>query len=707
MAVDVLASPPKEDIILCESEVVRVDVFARGAIVTRSITPSRALPKGDAWLKISGITPDASAQSARLALAPSSRALLSLASELHIPLHDTGAAGSQQQLDELNAQLEHLELRLAALSTQRTACAQLSITPQRSVEWREAGPVAMLQRGLGLHGVLDEHIAQLDAQLALLQTQQRELELARRHAQLDLAHASTARSESSEPTWTFLAHVHGDQPVDALQLTYVVERVRWWPLYTLHLREAGLAAEIMMEAVIAQNCGEDWESVALTLSTAELIQDARLPELPALKLGKAQPPKRTGYREVPSGLERLFAGYDRARGVEEINAAASSTAMMRGGLVPTGHVPQKLMDRRQEAQARAPMEAMDLMEDDFEAVDDYYDDDDSSLERASRAPNMEMMKSRSAGILPSLSFGGAPPAAAAPMRSKSKKRAPAPPPPPEPELEPQDAWLDFDSLEMPELHHHARGRLRMRAQPEHHSSRDLDQAEDEAERLGAKDPMYSDRRYEHQFESAMRADLPSDGRLHRVEMQRATGPSTLWWRGVPLERPEVFRMARILNPMEAPLLAGPLDVFVEGSFLLSTQLGHVDRGEQIVVGLGVDDRVKLVRNVRTHEESLGLLGGKTSVAHTVTLTLVSNLPFPARVEVLDRVPVTKQSSLSIEEISSSPTASEYTQIKEGHKIDGGRRWEVDLQAKEERELTLAYTLVFSSREEIQGGNRRD
>src|SRR5262249_42581452 len=107
----------------------------------------------------------------------------------------------------------------------------------------------------------------------------------------------------------------GSGPLSELLLTYVVPATRFWPLYTLRIvegRDAARRATWMIEALVAQRTGEDWREVRLSLSTADLLLDARLPELPSLRLGRAQPPARRGYRSPPAGLDELFAGYERA-----------------------------------------------------------------------------------------------------------------------------------------------------------------------------------------------------------------------------------------------------------------------------------------------------------------------------------------------------------------------------------------------------------
>ena len=50
---------------------------------------------------------------------------------------------------------------------------------------------------------------------------------------------------------------------------------------------------------------------------------------------------------------------------------------------------------------------------------------------------------------------------------------------------------------------------------------------------------------------------------------------------------------------------GPVDVYVEGTLLARANIGHVDKGGVVHVGLGVEDRVRIARNVRMEEEAAG------------------------------------------------------------------------------------------------------
>ena len=55
---------------------------------------------------------------------------------------------------------------------------------------------------------------------------------------------------------------------------------------------------LQLRALIAQRTGEDWRGVHLELSTAAPLSFTELPELSAIRIGRAQPPppRKPGFR---------------------------------------------------------------------------------------------------------------------------------------------------------------------------------------------------------------------------------------------------------------------------------------------------------------------------------------------------------------------------------------------------------------------------
>jgi uncharacterized protein (TIGR02231 family) len=277
-------------------------------------------------------------------------------------------------------------------------------------------------------------------------------------------------------------------------------------------------------------------------------------------------------------------------------------------------------------------------------------------------------------------------------------------------VEPQEAWLDFDRLVLSGPEDPMR-RGRLVRTGENATLASARQAMQQIEAMlpagGLCDPLTSRGHFDHRYDAEGLVLVPSDGLSHRVAVSSTETLPTLRLLTVPRERPEVYREAELKNPCEAPLLAGPVDVYVEGSLLTTATITAIDRGGTLNVGMGVEDRVRVARNVRSDEENVGLLGGSTQLTHQVSIELSSALGQQCVVEVLERLPVSDDKSVSIELASARPEPKEYTQAERGSPIRGGLVWRLLLPAGGKAKIDYQYRILFPARTEIVGGNRRD
>ncbi len=100
--------------------------------------------------------------------------------------------------------------------------------------------------------------------------------------ELDRLRRELKGAQSARPKQRYVATVEvevsqaGDMDVE---LTYMVTGAGWSPLYDLRLKESIL--EVTYLAQVTQNTGEDWNHVALTLSTAQPSLSLTIPEMDA------------------------------------------------------------------------------------------------------------------------------------------------------------------------------------------------------------------------------------------------------------------------------------------------------------------------------------------------------------------------------------------------------------------------------------------
>lgn len=713
-------SPP----VPCPSLIQRVCVHARGALVTRSLSLPEELPDGPCELEVSGLTAQAEPSSFRVELI-GERQVVSLRSDLHLKPRPAASASSFARLEEARRELAELEAR--ALHVQQERGALQSVDPRLRLRRLEGAPGEGVRDALAASALLHELLAAADARVLELTRARRALEREVQDIEAALAGQSSDRHQE---TRRVVLGLRGAGALRALRLTYVVDAARWWPAYCARLQAGGRAGTWAFDALVTQATGEDWSGVELSLSTADLVADARLPELPALRLGKAQPPRPKGYRSPPEGLEALFAGYD-----------AALAEARRGGVPASPY-----QARAQEVYGDPfgdPFGAGGALADDEEADDagacaksypdaadepdgDYFDSEDElEIEECGAPPPPPPGAMPMGGASFSMPSRAPAPKAELSNRSvdKAKKRSAAvggrggkggggglPPEPPAEEVtEAREDWLDFDGLTLVAREGGAqRGKLRKG------SSRPVSPAGQALLAQTGTPPRTRDPReergsFDYRFEAQGTGDVPSALGTTRVRVQEQEVEVRQVLSVAPGIDDAVYREAELRNPLETPLLGGPLDVYLDGSLLTSNRLEKVGRGGVVRFGLGVEERVRVARNARIREETSGLIGKTTSVHHEVRIELRSSLGVAVPIEVRDRVPVVEQGvdDLQVVLVGTQPQAKPYDQLERGARVEGGLLWELELQPGEARELSLDYRLELPAKREVQGGNRRD
>jgi uncharacterized protein (TIGR02231 family) len=215
--------------------------------------------------------------------------------------------------------------------------------------------------------------------------------------------------------------------------------------------------------------------------------------------------------------------------------------------------------------------------------------------------------------------------------------------------------------------------------------------------------------FDYAYSADGRIDVPSDAQFHSVALTSNTTDVDLRYIVVPREDTNVFRIAQLRNPLQAPLLAGPADVYVDGEYILSTNIATVPPKAQMELGLGVEQAIKVARNT-VYEE---VRSGETIVSfnelrHKIKIDIHNYLPRIAKIEVRERLPIPQEGAkVDIRCDRVSPPWEKYEQQERNLPIKGGYRWQVEVPAKEETTLSVDYTIKTFVDSELIGGNRRE
>ncbi len=544
-------------------------------------------------------------------------------------------------------------------------------------------------------------------------------------------------------------HIIPTAPV-RLIVEYMVPGARWAPSYAISLSKDMTQATVAVRASVAQSSGEDWHAAKLTLSTADIQRWTELPELQVLRIGRRQPaPHRRGWRSPPAGAGELYADYDRF-----LAAAPSSTTVTKPAPADIPHEPSPVEDDDELSAglimsegSRGTLTRSGTIQDARKRI--FAQEDRPPPPPPSAAP-MPAMMSRSAPApaqprpASPQSFGapgGAPmPAkAGAPMRGWAASLGGAggggmdgaafgqAAPMPEPEHEAAPEQLAYGDLRMPDPRDPRRGTLIVSQRRERYLemlwvrevTREIDVvalidgAIISAQRAGMSGPpprhhlATSQGGFDYVYAADGAVDIPADGAFHGIPLMARSAPIELGYVVVPRESTDVFRHIKLKNPLDAPLLPGPADIYVGGDYLMSADIRLAAPRGEVKIGLGVEQAIKVSRNTSFAEETAGLMGGSLSLRHEITIEVANRRERAVGVEVQERLPTLREreDEIGLELALVDPPWSAFE--PDDYTLKGGHRWSIQVPPGQQKKLRVVYVIKISAKKELVGGNRRE
>ncbi|AJF68835.1 hypothetical protein SVTN_35460 [Streptomyces vietnamensis] len=557
---------------------------------------------------------------------------------------------------------------------------------------------------LELADFVDERLTGLHARLAELDEA-----LLRVEHEFDVACDRLDRASTDAPSahveTTVCAVLTLDGTTEAeeveLELEYGVPGAVWVPTYRLTHRQGDSGGRLVLRASVAQRTGEDWTGVRVALATADLRRRTDLPALRSIRIGRRQSaPAPSGWREPPSGLADLFSGYEAAgpaplRGGYAVGGAVAGSAALpvaAPASVPPPPPPPAFTGPPQPGAA-------------YGAAPEFLGGGTPDVARAA-APR-PAGRPRAGGGRPG--FGSRPPQAAAPQAPVAPGAAAPPPPPAAGPPQPSGAELDYAALVLagPEEPGARRGRLF----PGSSSDAVADEYRRRAEAVAglplpkhAVRPRTSAGSFDHRFDAAARADVPSDGTWHTVTVGEIPVVLHTEHICVPSVEQTVYASLAVSNTTRQALLAGPVEVTVDDDYLLTAALPTLAPGAVRRLGLGVAEGIRVTRRTHLKESTAGLRNNVTVLDHRVHVELANRLAGPVTVEVHERVPVSSEPDVRIEE------RADWTAPEDGiapeHHAPGTRVWRVELPAGGTAALDGGYEIRIPAGKALVDGNRR-
>jgi uncharacterized protein (TIGR02231 family) len=189
--------------------------------------------------------------------------------------------------------------------------------------------------------------------------------------------------------------------------------------------------------------------------------------------------------------------------------------------------------------------------------------------------------------------------------------------------------------------------------------------------------------------------VPADGEPHKTTVARFELDAALDHLAVPVLAPEAYLRATVTNASSLLLLPGPARVFHGAQFTGETFLKTVAAGEEFELQLGVDDQIRVERQLRRRSTSKAVIGGTRTIDVAYEITVENHRPGQARVSVHDHVPVSTDGDIKVRLRETNPNPAEQDDL-------GELTWQLSLDTGRTATIRYRFTVEHPAQLTVAG-----
>ena len=190
--------------------------------------------------------------------------------------------------------------------------------------------------------------------------------------------------------------------------------------------------------------------------------------------------------------------------------------------------------------------------------------------------------------------------------------------------------------------------------------------------------------------------VPSDGSDHQALISEFRLPAEVDHVTAPVRSDDVFLRATVTNSSGHTLGAGKASLFHGTEFVGVTDLESLAPNEKVELALGLDDRIRVKRELTGRHADKAILGSAARHEGRWRTTVGNYSGAPIRITVIDQAPVSQVPGITVRDVRTTPSAT----------VDdlGEVTWKLTLADGEQADLDLAVRIEVA-RGTVLGGWR--
>ncbi|CRK55785.1 Aspartate ammonia-lyase [Alloactinosynnema sp. L-07] len=189
--------------------------------------------------------------------------------------------------------------------------------------------------------------------------------------------------------------------------------------------------------------------------------------------------------------------------------------------------------------------------------------------------------------------------------------------------------------------------------------------------------------------------VPADGTAHRTTVAVVELPAETDHVTMPVRGPEAYLRATVTNNSEHTLRPGRASIFHDNEFVGSTDLDAWAPGEEVELTLGVDERIRVERELVRRSAGKAVLGSTRRQEAAYRIKVGNFGPRDAHITVVDQVPVSRSESIVVRDVTLRPEPVEKTDL-------GEITWKTDLAPGKSAEFELGFRLDIAKGVQVSG-----
>ena len=188
------------------------------------------------------------------------------------------------------------------------------------------------------------------------------------------------------------------------------------------------------------------------------------------------------------------------------------------------------------------------------------------------------------------------------------------------------------------------------------------------------------------FDVAMPYSIASDGKIQTVDIYRSSVPAEYKHITIPKLSPHAYLTAGITEWDMQGMQSGEATLYFENSFVGKSRLDMSQLSDTLMVSLGTDNGIIVKREKQKNYTSRRILGSNKTEIFSFLITLRNNKPGPVKITLYDQIPISSNSEINVE---AEELSGGYL-----NKQTGEITWDLEIQPKETKNITLTYSVRY-------------